>query len=251
MRDHGYARYRLDGCRCYVCALACSDYNTRRNRLIAYGQWEPFVPIEETRFRVQNLADIGFGDRSIAALAGLGRSVVRNIRLGYRSDPARGNPTLTKIRKDTAAAIAAIPFDPMAAPDGAYIDGAKTWERIGYLLEAGYTRGWIALQIGRKTPALQLGKGKVTVRAARQIQALCERTLGDTDFEPVDEDDIDEMAVVRRAGGDRAVPLNSLERREVVRRLTAAGKTAGEIQACTGIDETQVKRDRERERLSA
>jgi len=176
-RDHGYARYKLDGCRCYVCGLACSEYNDRRNRLIAYGQWEPFVPVDETRERVLGLCQIGFGDRSIAELAGIGRKVVRDIRLGYRQDRIRGNPPLTKIRSETAAAIAAIPFDPLAAPPGAYIDATLTWVRIHALIAAGYPRTWIARELGSTSPrpALQLRPDRVTAGNAQAVLALLRR----------------------------------------------------------------------------
>src|SRR5262245_2304247 len=128
MRDHGYARYRLDGCRCYVCGWARSEYDMRRDRLIAEGRWQPFVSIEETQHRIGDLRSIGFSDRSIGILSGVGRTVVRSIRTGYRHDPSRGNPPLTRIRTKTAAAIAAVPFDPLEASDGALVDATMTWE---------------------------------------------------------------------------------------------------------------------------
>lgn len=174
-RDHGYARYRLDGCRCYVCGYARAQYDDRRNRLIAYGRWEPFVAIAETQHRILDLRAIGFGDRSIALLAGLNRKVVRDVRTGVRHDPSRGNPPLTKIRTETAAAIAAILYDPLAAPEGAYIDATMTWTRIHALIRAGYPRGWIAQAIGRQRPALQLQTDRVTARNARAIRDLVNR----------------------------------------------------------------------------
>lgn len=174
-REHGYARYRLDGCRCYTCGYARSEYDQRRDRLIAYGRWQPFVAIAETQHRIGDLRAIGFGDRSIALLAGLNRKVVRDVRTGVRHDPSRGNPPLTKIRTETAAAIAAIPYDPLAAPEGAYIDATMTWTRIHALIRAGYPRGWIAQAIGRQRPALQLRRERVTVANARAIRDLVNR----------------------------------------------------------------------------
>lgn len=172
MRPHGYARYRLDGCRCYTCGYARAEYDDRRNRLIAYGRWQPFVALEETQHRIHDLNALGFGDRTIAALAGLGRKAVRDIRTGVRHDPGRGNPPLTQIRTDTAAAIAAIPFDPLEAAPGTYVDATLTWTRIHALIRAGYPRSWIAHQLGRKTPALQLRADRVTVANARAIRDL-------------------------------------------------------------------------------
>jgi hypothetical protein len=176
-RDHGYARYRLDGCRCYTCALARAEYDDRRNRLIAYGRWQPFVPIEETQQRILSLHDLGYGDRTIATLAGIQRKTVRDIRIGRRHDPGRGNPPLTRIRTTTAAAIAAIAYDPLEAPDGTYVDATLTWQRITELLDTGYRRTEIARRLGKQTHALQLGRRQVSARNARAVRDLHDELL--------------------------------------------------------------------------
>jgi len=170
-RPHGYARYRLDGCRCYTCAYARSEYDTRRTRLIAYGRWQPFVPIAETQHRIGDLNAIGYGDRAIAHLADLHRKTVRDIRTGIRHDPGRGNPPITKIRTTTAAAIAAIPYTQLGAPDGAHVDATLTWQRIHDLLDAGHTKVWITEQLGNQR-SLQLGQHRVTAAHARAIAQL-------------------------------------------------------------------------------
>jgi hypothetical protein len=176
-REHGYARYRLDGCRCYVCGYARMEYDDRRNRLIAYGRWQPFVPLEETQLRILSLRELGYGDRSIARLAGLNRKAVRDIRTGTRHDPGRGNPPLTKIRATTAAAIAAIPYNHEAAPDGAYIDATTTWRRLDVLIRLGWTRTRLATALGSTAtaPALQLGHDRVTARNARKVRDLYDK----------------------------------------------------------------------------
>lgn len=171
-RPHGYARYRLDGCRCYTCGYARAEYDDRRNRLIAYGQWQPFVPIDETQHRIHDLGAIGYGHRTIARLAGLQRKTIRDIADGIRHDGTRGNKPLTKIRTETAAAIAAIPYDPMGAADSALIDATLTWERIHALIRAGYPRAWIAQQLGAQRGALQLKPDRVTAANARAVLAL-------------------------------------------------------------------------------
>jgi hypothetical protein len=177
MRPHGYARYRLDGCRCYPCAYARAEYDDRRNRLIAYGRWQPYVPIAETQHRIDDLKALGYGDRSIGHLAGLGRKTIRDIAAGVRHDPGRGNPPLTKIRATTAAAIAAIEYTQLGAPDGAYVDATATWARIDDLLAGGHTRVWIAEQLGNQR-ALQLGRRRVTAAHARAVADLHARETG-------------------------------------------------------------------------
>lgn len=173
-RDHGYARYRLDGCRCYVCGFARAEYDDRRNLLIAAGRWHPFVPLEETQHLIEDLRAVGLGDRQIALLAGLNRKVVRDIRRGFRADPSRGNPPMTKVRSETAAAIRAIPFTGMLAADGATVDATLTWERVHALIRSGYPRTWIARHLGStaKTPALQLASDRVSAANARAVRDL-------------------------------------------------------------------------------
>lgn len=181
-RPHGYARYRLDGCRCYVCGFAVSVYNERRTKMLTAGTWEPFMPIEAPQEHVLLLREIGFGTRQIARLAGLDRKQVRDIANGYRHDPARGNPPLRRIRKATAAAILAVPADQLQAAGHANVDSTLTWARIDALLEAGWTRGRIGQEaLGMKYPALQLKRGqRVSVANARRIKAYFDRVLGDS-----------------------------------------------------------------------
>lgn len=177
-RPHGYARYRLDGCRCYECSYAVAEYNDRRSRLIAYGRWQPYVDPAEAQFHILSLKDLGYGDRQIARLACVNRKQIRDIAAGIRHDPSRGNPPITKIRKETAAAILAVKYDPMSASDGTYIDATLTWQRVAELLEAGHTKAWISAQIGQGGQALQLGAHRVTARNARAVQELHARVFG-------------------------------------------------------------------------
>lgn len=177
-RAHGYARYRLDGCRCYMCSFAVSEYEARRQRLIAYGRWQPFVPIETAREQVLTLAELGYGQRRIAELAGLSRHTIRDLAAGARQDPGRGNPPLTKIRASTAAAVLAVPLDPTRAAPGALVDAGMTWERIHALIALGYPRAWIAAQLGLKSRALQLGRERVTAAHAAAVLELYHR-VGD------------------------------------------------------------------------
>lgn len=263
MRDHGYARYRLDGCRCYTCGWARAEYDDRRNRLMAEGSWEPFVDIEETRFRVFSLADLGMGDRSIAELAGLGRKVIRDIRLGYRADPSRGNPTLTKIRRETAAAILAIPYDPLGAKDGVLVDSTRTWQRVDALLEAGYSQRWVARGIGSQAvdPALQIRRGHpVTARNARAVRDLFDRVAmqagpnGKTPYDMLEDKieeyavaekiDVDEVAVYRRMHGDTSVRLNTQERDMLITLMNEQGLNDGEIGMRTGYHKDSIGRRR-------
>ena len=208
-RPHGYSRYRLDGCRCYTCGFAVSEYEQNRQARIAEGTWQPFTGIEPARRHIAKLRGLGYGERSIALLAGVGRKVVRDIRTGIRHDPGRGNPPLVKIRTETSAAILAVPLDTFDLPDGVRIDAAQTWAWIDDLLTRGWTQAAIAEEAGLGR-CLQLGRDTVTVRNHRRIEALHDRAtrrgLDTEDVEGLIGSDTPE-SVARRLGYDSVKSL--------------------------------------------
>ena len=186
-RPHGYSRYRLDGCRCPVCGFAVSEYELNRQNLIAAGTWHPFTETGPARRHIEKLRGLGYGDRSIAVLAETTRKVIRDIRTGIRHDPGRGNPPLTKIRTETAAAILAVPLGTDDLPDGARVDAAPTWALIDDLLRRGWTRAAIARESGLGR-SIQLGRVTVTARSFRRIEALHDRaTRRGLDVEALEE----------------------------------------------------------------
>ena len=77
-RLHGTrARYVLGpgpgpgpGCRCADCRAANRAAENQRTRLIAYGQWQPYVDADQARAHVRRLAVQGIGWKRTAALAG-------------------------------------------------------------------------------------------------------------------------------------------------------------------------------------
>lgn len=235
---HGYAGYRIGGCRCYVCAFARSEYDGRRNAMIAAGAWMPFVSIEPVRTHVQSLKAVGFGDRQIAALSGLERKTVRDISAGIRHDPGRGNPPMTRVRAATAAAILAVVADPMEASDGTYIDATETHRQIAALQRAGLSAAAIARALGKRSPALQIHGDRVTVRNARAIRALYLDHYPPT--RPAD--DVDWAVVVRLMAGDKDTKSTPAERTEVVARMTALGMSASQIAERTGWSARTVER---------
>jgi DNA-binding NarL/FixJ family response regulator len=230
MRDHGYARYRLDGCRCYTCGWARSQYDDRRTRMMIAGTWQPFTDLATVQEQVAALKAIGLGDRQIATLAQVERKTVRDIAAGVRH--GRNSRPMTKVRTETATKILAIPLDPLAASDGTYISATSTWERIDALIEAGWSKARISAEIGQGGRALQLSRHRVTAANARAVKALFDRVLGDSALEhlEVDEDEvIDEVAIERFIGGDASITLTRDEKREAVMVLVRRGHTNSEI----------------------
>lgn len=177
-RPHGYTRYQLDGCRCYTCSWAKSSYDDRRRRLIAYGRWEPFGDLAAVQKHLRDLTDLGYGYKTIARLAGLGTTAVCDLRRGRRFIDGKGLRPVVKVRRETAAAILAVPLTPDRLPDGATVDSAPTLDLIRSLVRAGYDRRWIAREAGLKTELYRFGD-RILVRSARAIQELYLR-VGDT-----------------------------------------------------------------------
>ncbi|WP_039942930.1 hypothetical protein, partial [Streptomyces himastatinicus] len=62
-RDHGYARYKLDGCRCYRCGWAKAQYDDAREQAMRRGQWQPFMDAEPVRTHLRQLQACGLGLR--------------------------------------------------------------------------------------------------------------------------------------------------------------------------------------------
>ena len=170
-RDHGYARYKLDGCRCYTCGYAKSVYCERRKRAIAYGTWQPFVDAEPVREHIRLLQSCGLGLRTIARAAGVDRQRLQDV-LNGRTE--RGTPAQEKIRPEIAAAILAVEPTPDLLPGKTVIDGAGTRRRIQALVAIGWSQAKLAERIGW-TPnnfTALIGEGRVTIASAGLVRRL-------------------------------------------------------------------------------
>lgn len=169
-RAHGtYAKYRLDGCRCYPCAAARSDYDANRNRAIAYGTWQPWVPAEPVRVHIEHLRACGMGLRVLAAASGTSRTVLRGI-LGDRPDRA----PCGKVRPATAQRILAVQptLDVLAAKTP--IDATGTVRRLRALVVMGWSQAKLADRLGI-TPSnftATINAERVTVGTARAVRDL-------------------------------------------------------------------------------
>ncbi|HEX6938422.1 MAG TPA: hypothetical protein VF158_03355 [Longimicrobiales bacterium] len=176
-RPHGYARYKLDGCRCYTCALAVSEYNANRARAIAYGTWQPFVDAAPVRAHIEHLRECGIGLRRLAELTGLHRSLLSAITNG-RS----GKPPASKIRPQTAERILAVePTLDNIAPK-THVDASGARRRIHALVAIGWPFAQLAHRLGMTggNLAYMIARQRITAVKARAIRDLYER-LWDAD----------------------------------------------------------------------
>ncbi|MEU0691946.1 hypothetical protein [Streptomyces uncialis] len=174
-RPHGYARYKLDGCRCYTCGYAVSQYRENRIHAIRRGAWQPFVDAEPARLHVLNLRDCDLGARRIAELAGVERNTV-TVLLNGRSN--RGTPPPTHIRPTTAAALLSVEPTLDNLGSGTVIHGTGTTRRLQALVALGWPQCLLAQKIGMTGGnfARVITSPRVTVRtarAARQVYDTC------------------------------------------------------------------------------
>lgn len=170
-REHGYARYRLDGCRCYVCGFARGQYDDNRNRAIAYGTWQPFVDAEPVRVHIRFLQSCDMGLRTIAALACVDRKRLQGIVTGR---PERGTGPQERVRPELAVAVLAIePTLENLAPS-TLIGPTGTRRRVHALVAAGWPQQHLADRLGM-TPSnfgAMLCREHVLVRRALAVRAM-------------------------------------------------------------------------------
>lgn len=168
-RPHGYARYKLDGCRCNVCGFAVSEYTRLRRNAIRTGTWR--VDAELVRTHVRSLMAAGMGRRRIAAVAAVSDSVLSTHLYGRN-----GRPAPATMRHDLAQRLLAVVPD--LAPN-ARVPAIGTARRIQALATIGWTLtevasaiGWTVQNLARLVSPSTAG---VAVRTARDVAGLYER----------------------------------------------------------------------------
>lgn len=162
-RDHGYARYRLDGCRCYICAFARSRYDENRDRALAYGTWQPWTDTEPVRVHVLTLQSCGMGLRAIAAAAPCDRKRLQAVLSGQK-----------KMRPDIAARILAVEpvLDNLAS--STLMSPIGTRRRAHALVAVGWPQHHLALHLDMDPGnfGVMLGREHVIVRRALAVRSM-------------------------------------------------------------------------------
>ncbi|MGI5245070.1 hypothetical protein [Dactylosporangium sp. CA-139066] len=174
-RPHGYARYKLEGCRCYTCAFAVSEYRINRQKRITAGTWRHDA--EPVRVHLRSLAAAGIGARRVAELSGVNRSVLRTLLRGRKE---RGTPPPKTTRYDIAERILAVGLD--HAPS-AHVEASGTVRRAQALCAIGWTVsavgeaiGWTAQNFcNLVSRGSQPYAAMVLARTAAAVAALYER----------------------------------------------------------------------------
>jgi hypothetical protein len=170
-RPHGYARYRLDGCRCYVCGYARSQYDDNRNRAIAYGTWHPWADAAPVRAHILTLQSCNLGLRRIADLAGCDRKRLQAITTGR---PDRGTGPQDQVRPELASAILAVEPTLDNLGGSTVISATGTTRRLQALVAVGWPQMHLGCRLGM-TPGnfgATLQRPRVIVRTARAVRDL-------------------------------------------------------------------------------
>lgn len=170
-RPHGYARYRLDGCRCYTCGWARAQYEDNRQHAIQRGTWQPYTDAEPVRIHIRTLQSCSMGLRAIAAAAGIDRKRLQAVLTGR---PERGTGPQEKIRPALAKAILAVePTLENLAP-GTLLNPAGTRRRVQVLVAMGWPQQHLADRLDM-TPSnfgAMIRRDHVLARRALQVRAL-------------------------------------------------------------------------------
>lgn len=209
-RPHGDRLRYIGGCRCDACRKANSTYERDRQAARKAGDWNGIVSAESARKHLKKLSRQGVGRRSVQAATDIADTILSAIRSGKKK----------QIRARTERLILAVTAD--LKGDATKVPAGPTWALIEQLLAAGFTKAYIALQLGRKSPALQLNKVSVTLRNEAAVKRLHARLMAS-----------DEVLV------------DSTKARSLVRQLRAewiaASRIADELGLVDAIEEGEVR----------
>lgn len=171
-RDHGtLAAFKIDGCKCGPCTATNRRYVARRARLIAYGQWQPYVDAEPVRQHIAQLRAAGLGWRRIAQLSGVPNGSVSKLLYG---DARRGMAPSKRVRPATAAAILAIRADLDVLGATVLVDATGTHRRMQALAATGWSFARLSARLGisRGNLGKTMRSDRVYAATARTVRVL-------------------------------------------------------------------------------
>lgn len=166
-----YTSYKHHGCRCEPCTEAQREYARNRNRMLAYGQWSPYVDADPVRAHVEELRAGGLGIRRVAALAGVNESILWKLVYGDRQ---RGMKPSRRVRESTAENILAVRASLDVLSPAAKVDATGTRRRLQALVAVGWSQSKLAarLGMGRSNFGCLLERAQVMAATARAVRAL-------------------------------------------------------------------------------
>lgn len=173
-RPHGYARYRLDDCRCEKCKDARRKYDRKQVVLKANGK-SATVDAQPVRDHVRALQAAGMGTRRICQVSGVGRTALLKLLNGC---PSRGTGPSRRVLAATAEKLLAVRPSLDVLGGKALIDPTGTQRRLRALVALGWSQAKLAERI-EWTPSnfsslIHGTYGHVTVDTARSVRGLYE-----------------------------------------------------------------------------
>lgn len=174
---HGGTRSAyVGGCRCPNARAANTTYQRSRERRAAHVATgaipAPTVTTGEARAVVEQLLGLGWTRRRICAVTGINRSNLSRLQGGTRYP-------VKYVYRDTYDRLhALLDQDPVHA-GGHLVDAYPTWQRIRGLIALGYTKKWIASQLGQTGHGLQINPYRITAHHAELVRDLAD-TYGAT-----------------------------------------------------------------------
>ncbi|WP_329217427.1 hypothetical protein [Streptomyces microflavus] len=149
----------------------------RRNRLIAYGQWQPFVDAEPARQHVLTIrANTGMSLANLAAVTGVGIGTLQHLIYG-----CTGYPPARQIRPESSTAL--LGYWPTLDDyiNGAVVDATGTRRRMQALA----TMGWVSAAVQKRIDFISVravsnlkGRDLVTARVARAVRDFYQTVCG-------------------------------------------------------------------------
>ena len=152
-----------------------AEYARTRNRLLAYGRWDPWTEAHPVRDHIAHLAAAGIGWMRAAELAGLSSATVSHWLYGHN-----GWPPPKQIHADKAAKMLAVKASPESLADRALTDPLITVRRIQTLAADGFPIKYVAERLGRDATNLSriMRQSHVEVGTARAVAALFTELAG-------------------------------------------------------------------------
>lgn len=151
----------------YAEKVARSRWRARRQKLIASGEWRPFVAAQPVRDHVNRLRAAGMPIRSIEKRFGMSAHHLDHLLWG-----SEGSGPSEKVRTETAQMLLAYWPTLDDFPDAARIDATGTRRRIQALQVRGFNLVAIAGKAGIAARYFQkaVNADKVTARVARAVR---------------------------------------------------------------------------------
>lgn len=148
-RPHGYTRYHVDKCRCYVCALEASEYRMEVTRRKKAGTWRPYVDARPSREYMELLLSQGYTFSTMQLLSGINHSHLWQMING-RSRGDHGIPQ--RVRPSTEHRILSMRPNFRHLPPKTWVPNHGTARRIQALCCLGWAISHQARMAGRKPP---------------------------------------------------------------------------------------------------